>query len=34
MLARLPYTTLRDAVIAHFTLAEGVGLLLGNVPPR
>jgi pyruvate/2-oxoglutarate dehydrogenase complex dihydrolipoamide dehydrogenase (E3) component len=34
MLARLPYTTLRDAVIAHLTVAEGLGLLLGNVPPR
>ena len=33
MLARLPYTTLRDAVIAHLTVAEGLGLLLGNVPP-
>jgi pyruvate/2-oxoglutarate dehydrogenase complex dihydrolipoamide dehydrogenase (E3) component len=32
MLARLPYTTLRDAVIAHLTMAEGLGLLLGNVP--
>ena len=34
MLARLPYTTLRDAVIAHLTVAEGLGLLLANVPPR
>ena len=34
MLAGLPYTTLRDAVIAHLTVAEGLGLLLGNVPPR
>ena len=33
MLARLPYTILRDAVIAHLTVAEGLGLLLGNVPP-
>jgi pyruvate/2-oxoglutarate dehydrogenase complex dihydrolipoamide dehydrogenase (E3) component len=33
MLARLPYTTLRDAVIVHLTVAEGLGLLLANVPP-
>ena len=34
ILARLPYTTLRDAVIAHLTVAEGLGSLLANVPPR
>jgi pyruvate/2-oxoglutarate dehydrogenase complex dihydrolipoamide dehydrogenase (E3) component len=34
MLAQLPYTTLRDAVIAHLTMAEGLGLLLEKVPPR
>lgn len=34
MLAGLPYPKLRDAVIAHLTVAEGVGFLLGNVPPR
>jgi pyruvate/2-oxoglutarate dehydrogenase complex dihydrolipoamide dehydrogenase (E3) component len=34
MLAELPYTKLRDAVIAHLTIAEGLGPLLGNVPPR
>ena len=33
MLAGLPYQKLRDAVIAHLTTAEGLGLLLGNVPP-
>jgi pyruvate/2-oxoglutarate dehydrogenase complex dihydrolipoamide dehydrogenase (E3) component len=33
MLAELPYTKLRDAVIAHLTIAEGLGPLLGNVPP-
>jgi pyruvate/2-oxoglutarate dehydrogenase complex dihydrolipoamide dehydrogenase (E3) component len=32
MLARLPYTILRDAVIAHPTMAEGLGGLLSNVP--
>lgn len=34
MLAGLPYPKLRDAVIAHLTTAEGLGLLLGNVPQR
>ena len=34
MLAGLPYMKLRDAVIAHLTTAEGLGLLLENVPPR
>jgi pyruvate/2-oxoglutarate dehydrogenase complex dihydrolipoamide dehydrogenase (E3) component len=34
MLAALPYTKLRDAVIAHLTMAEGVGPLFSNVPPR
>lgn len=34
MLAGLPYTTLRDAVFAHLTIAEGLGPLLGNVPDR
>ena len=34
MLAGLPYPKLRDALIAHMTTAEGLGLLLGSVPPR
>ena len=34
MLAQLPYQALRDAVIAHLTFAEGLGMLLANVPPR
>jgi pyruvate/2-oxoglutarate dehydrogenase complex dihydrolipoamide dehydrogenase (E3) component len=34
MLAKLPYTVLRDAVIAHLTIAEGLGPLLAKVPPR
>jgi pyruvate/2-oxoglutarate dehydrogenase complex dihydrolipoamide dehydrogenase (E3) component len=34
MLAELPYTKLRDAVITHLTMAEGFGPLFGNVPPR
>jgi len=34
MLAELPYTKLRDAVISHLTIAEGLGPLFGNVPPR
>jgi pyruvate/2-oxoglutarate dehydrogenase complex dihydrolipoamide dehydrogenase (E3) component len=34
MLANLPYPRLRDAVITHLTIAEGLGPLLANVPPR
>ncbi len=34
MLADLPYPKLRDAVIAHLTMAEGLGPLLANVPQR
>jgi pyruvate/2-oxoglutarate dehydrogenase complex dihydrolipoamide dehydrogenase (E3) component len=33
MLAKLPYPRLRDAVITHLTMAEGLGLLFSNVPP-
>jgi pyruvate/2-oxoglutarate dehydrogenase complex dihydrolipoamide dehydrogenase (E3) component len=34
MLAGLPYQRLRDAVIAHLTVAEGLGPLLASVPLR
>jgi pyruvate/2-oxoglutarate dehydrogenase complex dihydrolipoamide dehydrogenase (E3) component len=34
MLAGLPYTGLRDAAIAHPTMAEGLGPLLSRVPAR
>ena len=34
MLAELPYPRLRDAVLAHPTMAEGLGSLFANVPPR
>ena len=34
MLADLPYPKLRDAVIAHPTMAEGLGALFSNVPAR
>ena len=34
MLAGLPYTDLRDAILAHPTMAEGLGSLFSNVPPR
>ncbi len=34
MLADLPYSRLRDAVIAHPTMAEGLGQLFSNVPAR
>jgi pyruvate/2-oxoglutarate dehydrogenase complex dihydrolipoamide dehydrogenase (E3) component len=32
MLAGMPYTGLRDAIIAHPTMAEGLGALFLNVP--
>jgi len=34
MLAGMPYTNLRDAILAHPTMAEGLGPLFSNVPPR
>jgi pyruvate/2-oxoglutarate dehydrogenase complex dihydrolipoamide dehydrogenase (E3) component len=34
MLAGMPYTGLRDAILAHPTMAEGLGGLFSNVPPR
>jgi pyruvate/2-oxoglutarate dehydrogenase complex dihydrolipoamide dehydrogenase (E3) component len=34
MLAGLPYPMLRDAILAHPTMAEGLGLLFENVQPR
>ena len=34
MLAGMPYTILRDAILAHPTMAEGLGPLFSNVPPR
>jgi pyruvate/2-oxoglutarate dehydrogenase complex dihydrolipoamide dehydrogenase (E3) component len=34
MLAEMPYPKLRDAVIAHLTVAEGLGPLFASVPPR
>lgn len=34
MLADLPYSRLRDAILAHPTMAEGLGSLFENVPPR
>jgi pyruvate/2-oxoglutarate dehydrogenase complex dihydrolipoamide dehydrogenase (E3) component len=33
MLAGMPYTGLRDAIITHPTMAEGLVALLSNVPP-
>ena len=33
MLADLPYPKLRDAILAHPTMAEGLGDLFANVPP-
>lgn len=34
MLARLPYTGLRDAILAHPTMAEGLNALFGKVGPE
>ncbi len=34
MLADLPYPRLRDAILAHPTMAEGLDALFSNVPPR
>ena len=34
MLANLPFPRLRDAVLAHPTMAEGLGSLFSNVPSR
>jgi pyruvate/2-oxoglutarate dehydrogenase complex dihydrolipoamide dehydrogenase (E3) component len=34
MLAKAPYSMMRDAVIAHLTYAEGLGPLLSNVEQR
>jgi pyruvate/2-oxoglutarate dehydrogenase complex dihydrolipoamide dehydrogenase (E3) component len=34
MLANLPYPRLRDAILAHPTMAEGLGELFSQVPRR
>jgi hypothetical protein len=34
MLAELPSTKLRDAVISHLTMAEGLGPLSESIPSR
>jgi pyruvate/2-oxoglutarate dehydrogenase complex dihydrolipoamide dehydrogenase (E3) component len=34
MLAGMPHTRLRDAILAHPTMAEGLGSLFANPPPR
>ena len=33
-MAGLPYTGLRDAILTYPTMAEGLGSLFSNVPPR
>jgi pyruvate/2-oxoglutarate dehydrogenase complex dihydrolipoamide dehydrogenase (E3) component len=33
MLGGLPYTALRDAILAHPTVSEGLGMLFARVPP-
>jgi probable pyridine nucleotide-disulfide oxidoreductase len=34
MLGKLPYTTVRDAIIAHPLISEGLNILLAKVPAR
>ncbi|MBC8740321.1 mercuric reductase [Paraburkholderia sp. UCT31] len=34
MLGKLPYTVVRDAIIAHPLISEGLNILLSKVPPR
>ena len=34
MLAEMPYTGLRDAILAHPTMAEGLNALFARVPDR
>jgi len=34
MLAGLPYTAVRDAILTHPTMVEGLGVLFSAVPPR
>jgi pyruvate/2-oxoglutarate dehydrogenase complex dihydrolipoamide dehydrogenase (E3) component len=34
MLGHLPYTVLRDAILTHPTMSEGLAQLLANVPPQ
>jgi pyruvate/2-oxoglutarate dehydrogenase complex dihydrolipoamide dehydrogenase (E3) component len=34
MLGHMPYTVLRDAVLAHPTISEGLSLLLAKIPAR
>jgi pyruvate/2-oxoglutarate dehydrogenase complex dihydrolipoamide dehydrogenase (E3) component len=34
MLAGMPSTGLRDAILTHPTMAEGLGSLFANVPPK
>ena len=33
MIARLPYTALREAIFTHPTMSEGLNEILANVPP-
>lgn len=33
MLAGMPYTGLRDAILSHPTMAEGLNALFANIPP-
>ena len=34
MLGKMPYTSLRDAILAHPTMAEGLNVLFAAVPVK
>ena len=34
MMAQLPYMVIRDAILTHPTMAEGLNTLFSNVPVR
>ena len=34
MLGHLPYTVLRDAILTHPTMSEGLAQIMANVPAR
>jgi pyruvate/2-oxoglutarate dehydrogenase complex dihydrolipoamide dehydrogenase (E3) component len=34
MLGNLPYTAIRDAILSHPTIAEGLNMLFAKIPER
>ncbi|MDB5833209.1 MAG: mercuric reductase, partial [Caballeronia sp.] len=34
MLGNLPYTAIRDAILSHPTIAEGLNMLFARIPER